>query len=96
MPPSTAQPTPLTRLAASDARNATTAAISSACPSRPCGETPSAARRAASASSNPEVTSASIGVSIMPGEHRVDADAGGRDLDAAERVRPSTACLAAL
>ncbi len=32
MPPSTAQPTPLTRLAASDARNATTAAISSGRP----------------------------------------------------------------
>ena len=95
MPPSTAQPTPLTRLAASDARNATTAAISSACPSPPAARRPRppGGRRRRPRSRR------------HLGEHRrvdharedrVHPHPGEATSDAAERVRPSTACLAAL
>src|SRR5829696_1482153 len=96
-PPSTAQPTPCTKLASSEHRNATTAAISSGRPVRPAGA--AAPRKAMPASSSPascRARSRNMRVSIIPGRTALTRTPRPATSDAAVRVRPSTACCVAM
>lgn len=97
-PPSTGQATPLTKLAASEARKATTPATSSALPTRAWGATPATIRIPASMSPSliVDTRERSIRVSIMPARTAFTRTPWRATSAAAVLVSPRIACLVAL